>query len=48
MLYRVLMVASMLEGQCPYKESGNYIFPGISKSIVKELDRILCKSIRYE
>ena len=45
---RVLMVASMLEGQCPYKESGNYIFPGISKSIVKELDRILCKSIRYE
>ena len=43
MLYRVLMVASMLEGQCPYKESGNYIFPGISKSIVKELDRILCK-----
>ena len=42
------MVASMLEGQCPYKESGNYIFPGISKSIVKELDRILCKSIRYE
>ena len=48
MLYRVLMVASMLEGQCPYKESGNYIFPGISKSIVKELDRIMCKSIRYE
>lgn len=48
MLYRVLMVASMLEGQCPYKESGNYIFPGISKSIVKELDRILCKSIHYE
>ena len=48
MLYRVLMIASMLEGQLPYRESGNYIFPGISKSIVKELDRILCKTIRYE
>ena len=29
-------------------ETEKRMIAGISKSIVKELDRILCKSIRYE
>ena len=48
LLYRVLLIESLLNNGDPYSENGNYIFPNIKYSIVYELNRIMCKSIHYE
>lgn len=48
MLYRVLLMESLLEGGMPTKENGMYVFPNMSSKVVKEVNRILNKSIRYE
>ncbi len=46
MLYRVLLLESLLEGYTPVKENDYYVFPGINASIVKQLNRILSNSIQ--
>ena len=48
MLYRVLMIESLLNDSDPYYSDGYYVFPNIEWKIVKELNRILCNSISYE
>lgn len=32
----------------PKEENGSFLFENITPTVVKELNRILCKSIRYE
>lgn len=48
MLYRVLQLETMASRSLPYKKDNNYVFDSVSLKVVRELDRILCKSIRYE
>lgn len=47
-LFRVLQLESMSSRILPKKDGRDYIFNGISSSVVKELNRILCNSIVYE
>ena len=47
-LYRTLMLDGLSERQFPIEYNGNVVFPNISSSVVKELNRILCNSIVYE
>lgn len=47
-LYRTLMLDGLSERQFPIEYNGNVVFPNISSSVVKELNRILCNSISYE
>ena len=47
-LYRVLQLETMKRKTLPEKEDNTYIYKGVSSSVVKELNRILCNSIRYE
>lgn len=48
MLYRVLMLESMAARKMPYKQHHQYVLENISLETVKQLNRILCNSIRYE
>lgn len=48
MLYRVLQLETMASRHLPEKDGDSYIFNGVSQPMVKELNRILCKSIKYE
>lgn len=47
-LYRVLQLETMASKRLPEKNSKNYVYDGVSAQVVKELNRILCNSIRYE
>lgn len=47
-LYRALMLDGLAVQMFPNEEKGSFLFENISPSVVKELNRILCKSIRYE
>ena len=47
-LYRVLQLETMKKKTLPEKEDNIYVYKGVSSSVVKELNRILCNSIRYE
>lgn len=47
-LYRILLIESILRGGKPTRDFDYYIFDNISKEIVEELNKILCKSISYE
>lgn len=48
MLYRVLMLECMASRKLPYRQHHQYVFENISLETVKQLNRILCNSIRYE
>lgn len=48
MIYRVLLLESLSCKTLPSTSGGVYIFDNISVAIASELNRILCKSIRYE
>lgn len=48
MTYRVLFLETLLKGKEPKRIGNYYYFYEISKSIVKELNRIYCNSIKYE
>ncbi len=48
MIERILMLESMTLGYMPSIDRYNITFDGITKQVVKELNRILCKIIRYE
>lgn len=47
-LFRVLQLETMAYKNLPEKNNNNYIFNGVSAPVVKELNRVLCNSIRYE
>lgn len=47
-LYRVLQLETMASKRLPEKDGKNYVYYGVSAPVVKELNRILCNSIRYE
>ena len=47
-LYRVLLLDSLLNAGKPKSDYEYYIFDHISKNVFDELNRILCKSIYYE
>ena len=47
-LYRVLQLETMSSRILPKKDGREYIFDGVSTTVVKELNRILCNSISYE
>ena len=47
-LYRVLQLETMASKELPESDGKHYIYHGVSAPVVKELNRILCKSIRYE
>lgn len=47
-LYRVLQLETMASLSFPRKENNVYVFENISNFIVRELNRILCNSIKYE
>lgn len=48
LLYRVLQLETMASRQMPICSDGKLWFNNVSKSTVKELNRILCNSINYE
>lgn len=48
MLYRVLLLESLANKQMPTRSGDMYVFENITPSTVTELNRILCKSIKYE
>ena len=48
LLYRALLLDALTEQKFPREENGSFIFENISPSVIRELNRILCKSIRYE
>lgn len=48
MLYRALALDGMEERRPPYIQDDYIVFWNISKSVAKEVNRILCKSIAYE
>ena len=48
MLYRALSLDGMSEMQYPSVQDAYFTFENISKDVAKEVNRILCKSIRYE
>ena len=48
MLYRVLQLETMASRYLPEKDGDSYIFNSVSQPVVNELNRILCKSIKYE
>ena len=48
MLWRVVLVESLLEGDNPYLDKGEYVFTRINGAVAKEVNRILNKSRRYE
>lgn len=47
-LYRVLLIDSLLNEGKPKSDYEYYTFDHISKSVINELNRILCKSIYHE
>lgn len=47
-LYRVLLIDSLLNNGEPKSDYEYYTFDHISKSVINELNRILCKSISHE
>ena len=47
-LFRVLQLETMATKCLPKKVGKTYAFSGVSHTVVKELNRILCNSIRYE
>jgi len=47
-LFRVLQLETMASQIMPKRIGNTYVFSGVSESFVKELNRILCNSIRYE
>lgn len=47
-IYRTLLLESMKVGILPEQKDNIFIFTGISQKVVKELNRIFCKSISYE
>lgn len=47
-LYRVLQLETMKTQHLPQKSKDSYIFNDVSVSVVKELNRIFCNSIKYE
>lgn len=48
MIYRVLLLETMKNKMFPIKIENKYIFNNISPILIKELNRILCKSLKYE
>ena len=48
LLYRVLLIEILLNEHEPFVEKEYIIFPTISPKLVKEINRITCKSILYE
>lgn len=48
LLYRILLLESLLEGNTPFFEQGLYIFPNINLNIANQINRILNNSIQYE
>lgn len=48
LLYRALMIDGLSIQKFPTEVNGIVIFYNISKSVIKELNRILCNSIAYE
>lgn len=48
MIERCLFLESMTKGLTPTKNGKEILFPGISMEIAKEVNRILCNTIRYE
>ena len=48
MLYRALMLECMTSKMLPYRQHHQYVFENISLETIKQLNRILCNSIRYE
>ncbi len=48
MIYRALLLESLKNKTLPEKSEDSYIFKEIPPSLVKELNRVLCKSVRYE
>lgn len=47
-LFRALMIDGLEKKMFPAEEKDVYVFYNISPKVVKELNRILCKSISYE
>ena len=47
-LYRVLQLETMASKRLPERDGKHYVYNGVSAPVVKELNRILCNSIRYE
>jgi hypothetical protein len=48
MLYRVLSLDGLSYRSFPYQQGDYIIFEHIEYQVIKELNRILCKSIKYE
>lgn len=48
MLYRALALDGMAKLSLPYIQDDNIVFEHLASPVIKELNRILCKSIRYE
>ena len=48
MLYRVLLMECMAFRKLPSQIEFNYVFENISVDLIKQLNRILCNSIKYE
>ena len=48
MIYRVLLLHTLTNKELPTKEFRHYVFKNIEPQMFKELNRIFCKSIRYE
>ncbi len=48
LIYRVLLAESLLAGFCPKFDKKFIVFPGISRNTIKQLNRILIKSIVNE
>lgn len=48
MIERVLFLESLTQGLDPYRKERDLVFLGINKDVVKELNRILCNTVRYE
>lgn len=48
MLYRVLLMECMAFKNLPRRVDNDYVFENISVEIIKQLNRILCNSIKYE
>lgn len=48
MLYRALALDGMAKMSLPYVQDDNIVFEYLAFSVIKELNRILCKSISYE
>ena len=48
LLYRVLLLETLASGMLPTSQQDNYVFEPVSKSVAKEINRILCNSIVYE